>query len=116
MRRHASQTYLLDPDDEDECLQKAIGTDIQWKEGKNITVKVVEKKQKKKGKVRTVKVEEATESFFNFFDPPDVPEEEDELDEEEAEALHEQLENDYELGCLIKDKASASAPLPARPP
>jgi nucleosome assembly protein 1-like 1 len=99
-----TKTYLLDPDDEDECLQKAIGTDIKWKEGQNVCVKIVEKKQKKKGKTRTVKVEEPTDSFFNFFDPPDVPDEEDEMDEEEAEALHEQLENDYEIGCIIKDK------------
>eukprot|EP00966_Prymnesium_polylepis_P300515 6944699-Prymnesium_polylepis.1 len=89
-----TKTYLLDPDDEDECLQKSVGCDIAWKPGKNVTVKVVQKKQKKKGKVRTVKVEEQTESFFNFFDPPDVPEEEDEMEEEEMEQLQEQLEND----------------------
>ena len=47
----ALQTYLLDPEDEDECLQKSIGHDIRWKEGQNVTVKVVQKKQKKKGKV-----------------------------------------------------------------
>lgn len=44
----------MDPEDEDECLTKAIGTDIQWKPGKNITVRAVEKKQKKKGKVRAL--------------------------------------------------------------
>ena len=50
-----TKTYLMDPDDDDECLTKAVGTDITWKDGKNITVKTVEKKQKKKGKVRTLK-------------------------------------------------------------
>ena len=89
-----TKTYLMDPDDEDECLTKAIGTQVQWKEGKNLTVKVVEKKQKKKGKVRTLKVEEQTDSFFNFFDPPEVPEEDDEMDEEEVEQLHDTLESD----------------------
>ena len=99
-----TKTYLMDPDDEDECLTKAVGTDIVWKEGKNITVRITEKKQKKKGKVRTIKEEEPTESFFNFFDPPAVPEEDEEMDEEEVDQLHEQLENDFEIGQAIKDK------------
>jgi len=42
--------------------------------------------------VRTIKVEEPTESFFNFFEPPDMPDDEEEIDEEEAENLHDQLE------------------------
>lgn len=79
-----TKTYLMDPDDDDECLTKAIGTDITWKPGKNVTVRMVQKKQKKKGKVRTIKVEEPTDSFFQFFDPPEVPEEEDEMEEEEV--------------------------------
>ena len=78
------RSYLMDPDDEDECLTKAIGTDITWKAGKNLCVRMVEKKQKKKGKVRTVKVEEPTDSFFQFFDPPAIPEEEEEMEEEEV--------------------------------
>lgn len=120
------QTYLLDPDDEDECLQKSVGHQIQWKPGKNVTVRLVEKKQKKKvsrtvppprpscdlrpllnrhhrsqGKVRTIKVEEQTDSFFNFFDPPDVPEAEDEMEEDEMEQLQEQLENDCAPSRLV---------------
>merc|ERR1711935_1102207 len=74
---------------EDECLERAAGCEIHWKEGMNVTMKTVTKKQKKKGKTRTVKVEEPTDSFFQFFDPPEPPEE---------------LEHDYEIGCLLKDK------------
>jgi hypothetical protein len=48
-----TKTYLMDPDDDDDCLTKAVGTEIQWKPDKNITVKKVQKKQKKGGKVRT---------------------------------------------------------------
>merc|ERR1712060_747946 len=92
-----TKTYLLDPDDSDDCLKKAQGHDIQWKEGQDVTVKIVQKKQKKKGKVRPVKVEEPTDSFFNFFDPPEVPDESEGMDEEEAENLSEQFENDYEM-------------------
>ena len=33
-----------------------------------------------------------------------MPEEDEDIEEEEAETLNEQLENDYELGCVIKDK------------
>ena len=94
----------MDPDDEDECLQKSVGHEITWKPGKNMTVKVVEKKQKKKGKVRTVKEEVPADSFFNFFEPPDVPDEDEEMDEDEMDQLHEQLETDYDIGCTIKDK------------
>ena len=55
--------------------------------------------------MRTVKVEEPAESFFNFFSPPEAPEDGgEEMEPEEAEELNEQLEQDYELGALIKDK------------
>lgn len=47
-----TKTYLLDPTDEDDCLQRSIGTDIHWKEGMDVTMRVVQKKQKKQGKVR----------------------------------------------------------------
>jgi len=97
-----TKTYLMDPDDEDECLERAVGCEINWKEGMDVTVKMVQKKQKKKGKTRTVKVEEPTDSFFQFFDPPEPPEEE--MEEEDMEQLQEELEHDYEIGCLLKDK------------
>ena len=47
-----TKTYLLDPDDEDECLSKAIGSNIAWKEGKSTCVRMNTKTQKKKGKTR----------------------------------------------------------------
>ena len=34
---------------EDQVIKKSFGDQIQWKEGKNITVKIVKKKNKKKG-------------------------------------------------------------------
>ena len=57
-----TKTYLLDPDDEDECLSKAIGSNIAWKEGKSTCVRMNTKTQKKKGKTRTVKVNTSTNS------------------------------------------------------
>jgi len=54
--------------EEKEC-QKTIGSDINWKEGKNLTKKQVTKKQKNKktGKTRTITKEVDCESFFSFF-------------------------------------------------
>ena len=45
---------------------------IDWKKGKNVTVKLVKKTQKHKnrGTKRTVTQTVKTDSFFNFFDPP----------------------------------------------
>lgn len=37
----------MDKDDETEC-KEAQGTEINWKEGKNVTVKTTKKKQKNK--------------------------------------------------------------------
>jgi len=66
---------------------KTEGTEIQWKEGKNITKKTVEKKQKNKktGKTRTITKEVDSESFFNFFKSvtPKAEEGDDNEDEDE---------------------------------
>lgn len=44
---------------------------IDWKKGKNVTVKTIKKKQKHKGRgtVRTITKQVPNESFFNFFSP-----------------------------------------------
>ena len=102
------KTYVMKAD-EDDVLEEAVGTEIAWKKGKNVTVKVMKKKVKKKGKesgppiTKTVK----EDSFFNFFDPPDVAalEELDEDEDEEAiEQLQDLIEEDYEMGCCVKDE------------
>ena len=48
------------------------GGKIDWKKDKNVTVKMVKKKQKHKsrGSVRVVTKQVKNDSFFNFFDPP----------------------------------------------
>ncbi|KAG8522547.1 Nucleosome assembly protein 1-like 4, partial [Galemys pyrenaicus] len=47
------------------------GCAIDWKKGKNVTVKTVKKKQKHKGRgtVRTITKQVPSDSFFNFFSP-----------------------------------------------
>jgi len=49
-----------------EVIKKSSGDQINWKEGKNITVKIVKKKNKKKGGEKKTK-EVKEKSFFNFF-------------------------------------------------
>lgn len=106
-----TKTYHMAAEDEEGMLERAVGTRIAWKAGKDPTVKILKKKPKpgrggakpSSGKPMT-KIEK-TESFFNFFSPPAVPEEGDEdLDEEEVEALQEALEEDYELGETFRDE------------
>ena len=101
------KTYFMKAD-EDDVLEEAVGTEIAWKKGKNVTVKVMKKKSKKKGKEGppvTKTVKEA--SFFNFFDPTDVAALEgldEEEDEEALEKLQDLIEEDYEMGCCFKDE------------
>ena len=109
-----TKTYHMAAEDEEGMLERAVGTRIAWKAGKDPTVKILKKKPKpgrgggggkqpSSGKPMT-KIEK-TESFFNFFSPPAVPEEgDDDLDEEEVEALQEALEEDYELGETFRDE------------
>jgi len=98
-------------DEEEPTLDNAEGTEIQWKPGKNVTVKIMRKKQKhKSGKgSRTITKEEPCDSFFNFFAPTKLPENDEEMDEEEEENLQNLLEADYELGCAIKDQLIPNA-------
>ena len=85
------KSYVVDPDLLDEnfpSLESATGTEIDWKEGKNLCVKTIQKKQraksgKRKGETRVQTVTEEVPSFFHFFRDPREPEEEDEEDEDE---------------------------------
>ncbi|KAL3901428.1 MAG: hypothetical protein SGCHY_000616 [Lobulomycetales sp.] len=102
-----TKTYQLNKPDEPGMsfmFDKAVGTEIQWKEGKNLTSKVEIKKQRHKSgqKTRTVKRTVPCESFFNFFSPQEYPEDDD--SQEVDENLMESIEADYEAGEFIKEK------------
>ncbi|TBU52800.1 nucleosome assembly protein [Dichomitus squalens] len=94
----------------DFMYDRAIGTEIKWKEDKDLTKEFEVKKQRNKNTNRTRLVRKArpTASFFNFFSPPQPPSDEaiesGELDEDELEELEEKLEIDYQLGEDIKEK------------
>ncbi|XP_071809770.1 nucleosome assembly protein 1-like 1 isoform X1 [Asterias amurensis] len=78
------------------------GCTIDWKKGKNVTMKLIKKKQKHKGKGTTRMVTKTVQndSFFNFFSPPKGPEEGAEVDEE-TENL---LSADFEIGHFIRER------------
>lgn len=100
------------------ALYKSIGCTINWNPEKNVTVKLVKKKQKHKssGTIRIVTKEEKQDSFFNFFesptpdgirpsyrhilDPTYVQKEESEEQDEEDEDLY---EADFEIGHFFKE-------------
>ncbi|KAJ3740249.1 nucleosome assembly protein [Lentinula detonsa] len=89
---------------------KAIGTDIKWKEDKDLTKEYEIKKQRNKNTNRTRLVRKArpTESFFNFFAPPVPPSDEDlesgKYDEDELEEIEEKFQVDYQIGEDLKEK------------
>lgn len=99
-----TKTYHM-IDDSEPILERAIGTEIDWYPGKNLTQKLMKKKPKKGAKnAKPVTKTEQCESFFNFFSPPQVPDDEEELDEETAESLQDLMEQDYDIGSTIRDK------------
>jgi len=120
-----SKTYHLDENELDEVTFDHVdGTEIQWKPGKNLTVKLVTKQQKVKGgggkrggrgggsQTKSVTVEEPCESFFNFFNPDVLGEMvEGETEEEYEDELQMAYENDYDLGMMLKTQVIPNAVL-----
>ncbi|XP_013785551.1 nucleosome assembly protein 1-like 1-B [Limulus polyphemus] len=88
---------------------KCKGCTIDWKKGKNVTMKTIKKKQKHKsrGSVRTVTKTVQNDSFFNFFSPPTVPSDEEQLDED-TQVL---LAADFEMGHFIRERIVPKAVL-----
>ncbi|KAF8697596.1 hypothetical protein HU200_035782 [Digitaria exilis] len=99
-----TKTYHM-VDEDDPILERAIGTEIDWYPGKNLTQKILKKKPKKGSKnAKPITKTEVCESFFNFFNPPEVPDDEEDIDEETADELQGQMEHDYDVGTTIRDK------------
>jgi hypothetical protein len=107
-----NKTYTMkcEPDMKDPAdfdgpeIVSTTGTTIAWKEGKNITVKLVKKKQKNKkqaGQTRFVTKQVKAESFFNFFEPPahSGAQDDEGMSDEDRMLLH----CDFEIGQTIRD-------------
>ncbi|EAU87151.2 nucleosome assembly protein I [Coprinopsis cinerea okayama7 len=94
----------------DFVYDRAIGTDIKWKEDKDLTKEFEIKKQRNKttNRTRLVRKAKPADSFFNFFYPPVPPSpeaiEEGEIDEDELDEIEEKLEIDYQIGEDLKEK------------
>ncbi|CAD8065365.1 unnamed protein product [Paramecium primaurelia] len=86
-----TKAYVFE-DSDDEFPSKQKGSQIKWKEGKNITKKIVKRKQKNKktGQTREIEKEEKAPTFFHFFE--DV----DQINNEDEKIEREQF--DFELG------------------
>lgn len=92
-------------------IEKCEGTEIAWKDGKDVTKKKVKKKSKsKKAGAKTVTKTVEQESFFNFFKTITMPDEKElaegkEGDEEEEEKdVGQLMDEDFEIGCEFKDQ------------
>jgi nucleosome assembly protein 1-like 1 len=94
----------------DFVYDRAIGTEIKWKEDKDLTKEFEIKKQRNKttNRTRLVRKAKPTESFFNFFSPPQPPSDEaiesGDIDEDELEEIEAKLEVDYQIGEDFKEK------------
>ncbi|KAL8292133.1 hypothetical protein RQP46_001599 [Phenoliferia psychrophenolica] len=81
----------------------AVGTKIDWVEGKDLTVRIETKKQRNKNtnQTRIVKKAVPTDSFFSFFSPPSPPSDDDsDIDDD----IDEKLELDYQIGEDLKER------------
>uniref|UniRef100_A0A8D0G6P5 Nucleosome assembly protein 1 like 4 n=1 Tax=Sphenodon punctatus TaxID=8508 RepID=A0A8D0G6P5_SPHPU len=78
------------------------GCTIDWKKGKNVTVKTIKKKQKHKGRgtVRTITKQVPNDSFFNFFSPIKVSGDGESLDEDSEFTLA----TDFEIGHFFRER------------
>jgi nucleosome assembly protein 1-like 1 len=112
------KTYWMETSEEqflgqDATLMCTEATQITWKPGMDITKKTVTRKQKNK---RTKQIRKLTEtvsvpSFFSFFMTHNIPTEEEmeAMTEDRVEELEVLVENDYELGCIFRDKIIPNA-------
>ncbi|KAJ7438113.1 nucleosome assembly protein [Mycena galericulata] len=108
-----SKTYIYQEEvgySGDFVYDRAVGSDIAWKEEKDLTREWEIKKQRNKNTNRTrlIRKSHPTASFFNFFAPPVMPNEEaiesGDIDPDDLEEIEERLEVDYQVGEDLKEK------------
>ncbi|KAI8869135.1 nucleosome assembly protein [Ramicandelaber brevisporus] len=96
--------YKPDPNGGFLTIDSTDGTVVNWKEGKNLTVKTETRKQRHRttNQVRTIVKTVPADSFFNFFRTIEPVAEDDES--EEAETNLNNLLEDDEVADVIKDR------------
>ena len=101
--------------DDEPILKNVEGDEINWKESMCLTHREIKKKQRAKsgknaGKIRTVVKKEKQDSFFHFFKPPKIPTM-DEMDEEEADAIEQAFDVDYDVAQAFRSHIIPKAAL-----
>jgi nucleosome assembly protein 1-like 1 len=101
--------------DDEPILKNVEGDEIKWKEGMCLTHREIKKKQRAKsgknaGKIRTIVKKEKQDSFFHFFKPPKIPTM-DEMDEEEADAIEQAFDVDYDVAQAFRSHIIPKAAL-----
>jgi len=113
LTKHYTMKCIPDKEDpfgfEGPEIFKCEGCKINWKEGKNVTRKLIKKKVKKgKDKGKTVTKEVKNDSFFNFFSPPALPEDPEAEVDEEVQML---LQHDFQIGHYLRERVVPRAVL-----
>lgn len=97
----------------EDSFVRAVGSTVEWKEGKCLTHRKVTKSQrnKKTGATRSVSESVETPSFFSFFSTIEMPNADsaEEVDEEEEAELEQQFYEEFYLGDLFKNKIIPNA-------
>jgi nucleosome assembly protein 1-like 1 len=101
-----SKKFYTEPEGEDSDLKTPKGTEIEWKEGKDLTVTFETKKKKHKGggKPKIVKTKIPCASFYNFFSSISEEELDGVEDEEEMQAIEEEMEQELVIGETVRDE------------
>lgn len=113
-KRYEVPNLLLD---DEPILKNVKGCEIDWKPNMCLTFRETLKKQRNKsgkraGQIRTVKKKERSESFFHFFSPPKIPNMKfGEIGEEEADAIEEAFDHDYEVAQAFRSHIIPKAAL-----
>lgn len=116
-----SKSYTVSPDlldDTAPALTSVDGTEINWKDKKNLCQTETKKKQKSKkgGQTRYVTQVVPTRSFFHYFADPHMGDDDEEEEEEGGESLkaHEfqlSVDADYEIGHTFRSEIIPAAVL-----
>eukprot|EP00210_Caulerpa_lentillifera_P009086 g8668.t1 len=95
-----TKSYVLG-DEEDGMLESSSGCQIHWNEGKNPKLKTIWRN----GRQAITE----TESFFDFFQPLPMGDVSEDLNFEQIHLVQESLEEDFEIGLVIKDSLIPNA-------
>ncbi|GMH40481.1 hypothetical protein BSKO_08385 [Bryopsis sp. KO-2023] len=97
-----TKAYIMGSED-DSLVERTEGSRITWADGKNPGLKVLRRRRQVEGEPPVTKIVEI-HSFFDFFAPPKLPEsgEDEDVTVDEIAELHELVEEDFEVGCLLR--------------